>query len=188
MLWGLGFAPAPSSYRECACPPHPAPGVGPACASAVPIDLPLYPGEGVCCAAVGKDAVFAVTTGGRVLAWGCCAHGRLGADTDANDVVAAVEVAGVGRAVAVVSSSEHTLAVNADGEVFSWGSSLAGRLGIGARAAVLPCRAGHLPYTRVPERVYFPANTRIVGLVRSRLRRGTILQREKGRTREQRKD
>ena len=163
MLWGLGFAPAPCPAG--ACPPLPAPGAGPACASAAPIILPLCPGEGVRDTAVGKDAVFAVTSGGRVLAWGCSTHGRLGAETDTHDAVAAVEVAGLGRAVAVVSSCEHALAVNANGEVFSWGSSLAGRLGIGARAAVLPCRAGHLPYTRVPERVHFPANKRIVGLV-----------------------
>ena len=166
-LWGLGFSapdagrlPVPSQLRAEAC-----------AGEGAIFDLPLRPAEKMWSVAVGRDAVFAVTSSGRVLSWGCSTHGRLGVDMQAPgarvvDTPDLHEVAGLGLAVQVSSSSEHALAVNSDGHVFAWGSSLAGRLGIGNRASVLPCRDGHLPYTRSPERVQFPANKRVTGVVR----------------------
>jgi alpha-tubulin suppressor-like RCC1 family protein len=140
----------------------------------MPIDLPLHANEGVHQVAVGSDAVFAVTTHGRCFAWGSRLHGRLGADKSECMELPEVpdggvrEVHGIGFAVHVVCGAEHSLALNSDGNVFSWGSALAGRLGIGARAACLPCRAGHLPYTRMPEHIDV-LQRRIVGLACSDL-------------------
>ena len=138
----------------------------------LPVSPPLRANEGVQQVAVGSDAVFAVTTAGRCLAWGSSLHGKLGADDSAHmeEPEGGVrEVEGLGFAVHVVCGAEHSLALNSEGAVFAWGSALAGRLGIGARAAALPCRAGHLPYTRVPERIEALQHRRIVGLACSDL-------------------
>ena len=136
---------------------------------AVRIHLPVDPAnDAVRNVAVGSDAVFVVTASGRVISWGCSLHGRLGVDGMAcmgEHDGSVCEVEGLGYAMQVVSGSEHCLALNADGSVFAWGLSVAGRLGIGAeRAATLPCRAGHTPFTRVPERIEALRHKRIVGL------------------------
>ena len=88
----------------------------------------------------------------------------------------------------VAVGSDAVFAVTTHGRCFAWGSrlhgrlganeadeelkllvpALAGRLGIGSRAACLPCRAGHLPYTRMPERID-SLQRRIVGLACSDL-------------------
>jgi alpha-tubulin suppressor-like RCC1 family protein len=94
--------------------------------------------------------VFVVSTQGRVLA----------VDLAGSSVQ---EIGGLGIAEHVVSGGEHALAVNSEGAVFSWGSAVAGRLGIGDRVAGL-LRKGHVPYTCTPERVQALWNKRIVGL------------------------
>lgn len=169
-LWGLGHAYMHTCMHACI-------GFSSASSSstdlAVRIHLPLHANDAVRNVAVGSDAVFLVTAAGRILAWGRAEHGRLGTDGMArmdehDDCVREVE--GLGFAMHVVSGSEHALAINADGALFSWGSSVAGRLGIGTeRVAMLPCRAGHMPFTRVPERIEALRHKQIVGLACSDL-------------------
>ena len=177
LLWGLGFSlpphhiglPVPASLVE-----------GAACSSGgtLAIGLRLPPDEAIQSAAVGSHAAFAVTTRGRVLAFGSEQHGRLGhaqdhSMVDEDHVPGLHEVEGLGHVVQVVAGAEHAFALNTEGAVFAWGSDVSGRLGIGARAAQL-CRAGHLPFTSAPVRVNVGAsaawgfhpfsNKRVVGI------------------------
>ena len=174
-LWGLGFSPISNSsvlpfpHRLARCVDYGfnRGGGGQDC-EAVPITLPafLHPNEVLKNAAVSSHAVFAVTSSGRILAWGCAQQGRLGGDNltcmeEERPDSSIIE--GLGFVLQVASASEHSLALNSEGAVFSWGSSVAGRLGVGTeRSSSLPFRAGHIPFTRVPERIN--SLPRIVGL------------------------
>jgi alpha-tubulin suppressor-like RCC1 family protein len=163
-LWGLGFSPGSNSsvlpfpHRLARCVDYGfnTGGVGQDC-EAVPISLPLHPNEVLNNAAVSSHAVFALTSSGRILAWGCAQQGRLGVDNltcMGEESPDSSIIEGLGFVLQVASASEHSLALNSEGAVFSWGSSVAGRLGIGTeRSSTLPFRAGHIPFTRVPERI-----------------------------------
>lgn len=82
---------------------------------------------------VQSDRLFAVRRNGSVLAWGRSGCGRLGDGSAVDGVVETPkEVAGLGRVVAMVDAGPATLALNAAGQVYSWGMADGGALGQGS--------------------------------------------------------
>jgi alpha-tubulin suppressor-like RCC1 family protein len=78
----------------------------------------------------GHDHALAITTKGRVYAWGVGGNGQLGlGDYQARMVPTAVPLPG--PAVQVAAGWGHSLALLADGRVFSWGNNTSGQLGNG---------------------------------------------------------
>lgn len=78
----------------------------------------------------GHDHTLAITTRGRVYAWGVGGNGQLGlGDYQARMVPTAVALPG--PAVRVAAGWGHSLALLADGRVFAWGNNDSGQLGDG---------------------------------------------------------
>ena len=78
----------------------------------------------------GHDHALAITTKGKVYAWGVGGNGQLGVgDYQARQAPAAVTLPG--PAVQVAAGWGHSLALLADGRVFAWGSNSNGQLGDG---------------------------------------------------------
>lgn len=78
----------------------------------------------------GHDHALAITTKGRVYAWGVGGNGQLGlGDYQARMVPTAVALPG--PAVQVAAGWGHSLALLADGRVFAWGTNVSGQLGDG---------------------------------------------------------
>ncbi|WP_257311653.1 hypothetical protein [Geothrix fuzhouensis] len=78
----------------------------------------------------GHDHALAITTKGRVFAWGVGGNGQLGLG-DYQARMAPVTVPLPGPAVQVAAGWGHSLALLADGRVFSWGNNTSGQLGNG---------------------------------------------------------
>ena len=78
----------------------------------------------------GHDHALAITTKGRVYAWGVGGNGQLGLG-DYQARMAPVVVPLPGPAVQVAAGWGHSLALLADGRVFSWGANTSGQLGNG---------------------------------------------------------
>ncbi|MBP1772427.1 MAG: repeat-containing protein [Holophagaceae bacterium] len=80
--------------------------------------------------AAGHDHALAITTKGKVYAWGVGGNGQLGlGDYQARNVPTAVTLPG--PAVKVAAGWGHSLALLADGRVFAWGNNASGQLGDG---------------------------------------------------------
>lgn len=78
----------------------------------------------------GHDHTLAITTKGKVYAWGVGGNGQLGlGDYQARMVPTVVSLPG--PAVQVAAGWGHSLARLADGRVFAWGNNLNGQLGDG---------------------------------------------------------
>ena len=78
----------------------------------------------------GHDHALAITTKGKVYAWGVGGNGQLGlGDYQARMVPTAVTLPG--PAVQVAAGWGHSLALLADGRIFSWGVNTSGQLGDG---------------------------------------------------------
>jgi alpha-tubulin suppressor-like RCC1 family protein len=78
----------------------------------------------------GHDHTLAITTKGKVYAWGVGGNGQLGlGDYQARLVPTAVALPG--PAVQVAAGWGHSLALLADGRVFAWGNNDFGQLGDG---------------------------------------------------------
>ena len=78
----------------------------------------------------GHDHTLAITTKGKVYAWGVGGNGQLGlGDYQARMVPTAVTLPG--PAVQVAAGWGHSLALLVDGRVFAWGNNLNGQLGDG---------------------------------------------------------
>ena len=94
-------------------------------------------GGPVAAVACGHFHTLAVTRDGAVYAWGANDRGQLGLGREAGALVPAptLVAALAGHAIVGVSAgAEHSLAVSATGEVFSWGAAANGRLGHGEGA------------------------------------------------------
>jgi RHS repeat-associated protein len=76
----------------------------------------------------GSFHSLAVTTDGRVLAWGWNAYGQLG-NNSTNDSSTPVQVIGLSNAIAVAAGNYHSIALLADGTVKTWGRNSRGQLG-----------------------------------------------------------
>ncbi len=95
-------------------------------------------------AAFGQAHGLAVTTTGRVLAWGDNYFGQLGdGTTTCRRTPAAVN--GLSGVVQVAAGDCHSLALCADGTVWTWGGNQSGQLGDGSREnRTMPVRVSGL--------------------------------------------
>ena len=103
----------------------------------------MRPGARVVAVAAAKHHTLACTDAGEVFAWGCNRDGRLGVpgcDTAATPRRVS-SLAGRVRVVALAAANRHSVALGADGAVFTWGSNSFGQLGYGTP----PGAAGSAP-------------------------------------------
>jgi alpha-tubulin suppressor-like RCC1 family protein len=104
--------------------------------------------------AAGAGHTLALTTDGQLYAWGANSEGQLGLKSFTRQlqptlVPLPAEAAGT-RWAQVAAGTSHTLALTADGRLYSWGHNVFGQLGDGtiftrpqaAAAVVLPAGAG----------------------------------------------
>jgi len=87
--------------------------------------------------AAGSFHAGVIDASHRLYTWGTCLAGRLGTGTKSNDAVTSDDgrlskVKGLGRGVVQASfGSSHSAAVNDVGSLYVWGSTAAGKLGLG---------------------------------------------------------
>jgi alpha-tubulin suppressor-like RCC1 family protein len=105
-------------------------GTGNATASSLPIEVPLsgvLAGKTIVATAGGISHTLALTSDGKVFAWGSNAYGQLGNGSTVNSSVpVAVSASGLlaGKTVvAIAAGGSHSLALTSDGKVFSWGEN-----------------------------------------------------------------
>jgi alpha-tubulin suppressor-like RCC1 family protein len=93
-------------------------------------------GKSVTAIAAGHLHSVALASDGTLVAWGSNQYGQLGngSTTTAQTPVAVVAHGALAgkTVVAIAAGGRHTLALTADGRVFSWGSNQAGQLGNGS--------------------------------------------------------
>jgi alpha-tubulin suppressor-like RCC1 family protein len=108
-------------------------GVGAAPAqSATPLQITAL--SAVVAVAAGANHSLAITSDGRLWAWGRNSNGQLGDNTTANkNTPIQVSVPGVPAVAitAVAGGANHTLAVRGDGVLWAWGSNSNGQIGDG---------------------------------------------------------
>ena len=81
---------------------------------------------------------LAITADGAVFTWGGGAFGKLGHGDQQHQLLPKkIETFADHRAVGVSAGREHSLAITADGSVWSWGFGLHGRLGHGDQQSQL---------------------------------------------------
>ena len=73
--------------------------------------------------AVGQNHTLVLAPDGRVWAFGDDSSGQLGDDTTQADKSSGVVVAGLTNIIAIAAGREHSLALRADGVVYSWGAN-----------------------------------------------------------------
>jgi uncharacterized repeat protein (TIGR02543 family) len=87
-------------------------------------------GETIKDVVAGQYHSFAVTTNGRVYAWGRNDYGQLGDDTKTNRSTPTLISFPAGETIRnVVAEQEHSLAVTTTGRVYAWGRNNSGQLG-----------------------------------------------------------
>lgn len=79
----------------------------------------------------GVHFSLALSSNGTVYAWGQGSTGRLGQGDDENDKLSPVAVAGLSNIVAISAGGAHSFALDADGNVYTWGGNNVGQLGLG---------------------------------------------------------
>ena len=100
-------------------------------------------GKRILSVSAGTDFTTALTSGGEVYTWDCGKCGAPGSEGfgDIDDLADSRTLVGGGlvgkRVVGVSASDSHSVAVTADGEVFSWGEGDSGCLGHGNEEDVL---------------------------------------------------
>lgn len=87
--------------------------------------------SGIVTIAAGNQHALAVRNDGAIWAWGGNSSGELGNNTttSANVPVATIRPPGLSDPIAVAGGCAHSLALNADGTVWAWGSNAQGQLG-----------------------------------------------------------
>jgi alpha-tubulin suppressor-like RCC1 family protein len=108
-------------------------------------------------ARIGGDFALALTTGGKLLAWGYNGSGELGtgSTTEHHKPVWVRLPPGV-KITAISAGFDHALALTSTGRVLSWGGNFAGQLGDGT-----------VTERRLPGYVSLPKHTRITSLAAS---------------------
>ena len=122
--------------------------------SPVPVALPANVRFAAVCA--GFDFSLALSTSGRVYAWGDNTHGQSG---DGSQMVehstpVPVKLSSRTQVTAIACGSDHALALTSAGRVLAWGEGDQGALGTGAPLGI----------SRVPVSVRLPASVRIRAL------------------------
>ncbi len=99
----------------------------------VPVKLPK--GVKVVAATAGLQHVLALTTGGRVLAWGLNMSGQLGDGTTTNRLVPVFAKLPAGTKVRQLAAGKYySMALTAKGKILAWGNGSTGDLGDGSTA------------------------------------------------------
>jgi alpha-tubulin suppressor-like RCC1 family protein len=102
--------------------------------TAVPVKVAVPAGTKIEAVSAGCDHVLALTTTGKVLAWGDNANGQLGNGTTTSTdtpVTVHVTLPGTGRVKSLFAGCEHSLALTTKGKVLAWGYNAFGQLGNG---------------------------------------------------------
>ena len=87
-------------------------------------------GQRVIAVSAGTAHSFAITADGSVWSWGIGGFGKLGHGDQQNQLLPKkVEAFADQRVVAVLAGGYHSLALTADGAVWSWGDGDCGKLG-----------------------------------------------------------
>ena len=101
----------------------------------IPIPLPVLipPGTTVTAIAGGGQHSLALTSTGRVLAWGLNYNGQLGNGTTTNSSTpVAVSLPSGTTVTAIAGGNFHSLALTSSGRVLAWGYNFDGQLGNGS--------------------------------------------------------
>jgi alpha-tubulin suppressor-like RCC1 family protein len=103
--------------------------------STVPVSVDLPTGTTITDIASGDDHVLALTSTGRVLAWGYNDWGQLGAGSigAASDVPVEVHLPAGTTVTEIATGAGHSLALTSTGQVLAWGDNDFGQLGDGTR-------------------------------------------------------
>jgi alpha-tubulin suppressor-like RCC1 family protein len=118
----------------------------------VPVGVKLPRGVRVTAVSAGGDSAIALTSTGRVLAWGDNDAGQLGNGRKAStDTPVWVRLPRHTKVTAVAAGVDHMLAVTSTGALLTWGDNSFGDLGIGATGV-----------RRVAVRVHLPAGVKVV--------------------------
>ena len=98
----------------------------------LPKKIQGFAGQRVVAVSAGGYHSLAITADGSVWSWGWRASGRLGhGDTQNQLLPKKIEALAGQRVVAVSAGGSHSLALTADGAVWSWGGGYLGKLGHG---------------------------------------------------------
>ena len=101
--------------------------------SDVPVKVKLPAGTTVLAAAAGCDHGLALTSAGRVLAWGDNNEDQLGdGSTTSRDTPVQVKLPAGTKITAISAGCYHSLALTSAGRVLAWGYNASGQLGNGS--------------------------------------------------------
>ena len=111
-----------------------------------PVQVRLPAGVKVAAATAGVLQAFALTTDGRVLAWGVNSYGQLGnGSTTEEHVPVWVKLPRGTRARALAAGREYSMVLTASDRVLAWGRNEVGQLGDGSTTDSATPRRVHLP-------------------------------------------
>jgi hypothetical protein len=100
--------------------------------SSTPVATTLPAGTTLSAVSAGADHCLALTSTGRVLAWGDNTDGQLGNGTTANSSTPVPVSLPAGTTVTAISAGRaHSLALTSTGRVLAWGDNTSGELGNG---------------------------------------------------------
>ncbi|WP_199617008.1 RCC1 domain-containing protein [Paenibacillus alkalitolerans] len=89
--------------------------------------------EKVSQAAAGFDHALVLTEKGTVYAWGDNTYGQVGIDSAKGIVSGPQKIEGLPLITEISAGFRHSMALDADGNVWVWGNNIAGQLGTGDR-------------------------------------------------------
>ena len=95
----------------------------------------LFEGKTISQISAGSDHSLALDSEGQIYAWGYNYYGQLGnGDTTSSNTPVKVDTSGVlaGKTISQISAgSNHSLALDSEGQIYAWGGNYVGQLGNG---------------------------------------------------------
>ena len=82
----------------------------------------------------GDSHSLAVNSNGELYTWGSNSNGQLGNENTGTNELAPARIGSASNWASVASGSNHSLAINTDGELYAWGSNGSGELGLNDNA------------------------------------------------------
>jgi alpha-tubulin suppressor-like RCC1 family protein len=129
-----------------------------------PVKVKLPKGTKAVAVAAGANHGMALTSTGKVLAWGWNRYGQLGNGTTTNShYPVKVKLPKRTKAVAVAAGGNYSLALSRRGRVLAWGLNADGELGDGTYTGPGTCRRGYGCST-TPVKVKLPKGTKAVAV------------------------